>query len=161
MRVLFVAWALLAALTACVISGTARQLRSSVPYADEPTFVIKELNYTYPSPYLSIRKINFRTDFTIHLEGNPTGVLLEGGNFVQNLPELHYELDLDKVHYLTSPNGSGPEYAVLLLYEHSGGGIFFHEGIAQVLELSNRQLRVVQEISADAAGNNFVNDRTK
>src|SRR5262249_42895986 len=86
----------------------------------------------------------------------------EGSNFVQNLPELHYELDLDKVHYLTSPNRSGPEYAVSMLYEHSGGGIFFHEGIAQVLELSNRrQLRVVQENSADAAGNNFVNDRTK
>jgi hypothetical protein len=150
-----------------IASGTSRQLKSQAPQDNGATLSVRELNYIYTASYPSLKKIDFR-NFSIHFGGNPAGVALKRGKYTDN--DLHnllfYEVGLDEVHYLMPPNGSGAEYVLLLLYENDGGGVFNHEGIIQVLEWSNQQLRIVQEIRVDenhdgAHPNHPFNDRTK
>src|SRR5215467_5626149 len=113
-----------------IVSAVPRQLKSQAPNDTGPTFSVRELNYTYTSPYPSLRKIDFH-NFSIHLGGNPAGVALKRGKYTGNDLQNHpfYEVGLDEVHYLTPSNGSGTEYVLLRLNENDGGGAFNHEGI--------------------------------
>jgi hypothetical protein len=143
---LTIIWLAVAAISV-VMCGAVRQTQSSVPYGDiGPTFDISDVQFIYPTAYRALRSIEFH-DFVIHLGGDPKGVRLKDGKYIER--DLTYqETDLKEVHYLT-PTNSPVEYALLLLDDLSAGGSSSEALVAQVLELSNQKLRVVQEISAD------------
>jgi hypothetical protein len=138
-------YALAVILFAFAVSGFA-QFKSTVPYEPSPSFHSDEMNYAYPGKFSSLRNIDFRNFNIRQYEKN---VRLTAGKY-EKRDRLGYEsLEFDEVHYLLSDPSSNAEYVLLLLFHDAASGSSNQEAIAQVLELSNGRLRLVQEIEVD------------
>jgi hypothetical protein len=79
-------------------------------------------------------------------------VELRNGIYKSKGSGIYDEVGLDKIHYLSSPSSTGPEYALLLFHEYSSGGSSSQVEIAQVLVLSNKQLSIIQQMEIDEHG---------
>lgn len=123
--------------------------KSTVPYAEfaEPTIEDTAVRYTYPDSYPSIRAVNFRNR---QLQVLGQAVRLRNGESKWVEKGLsHNEVSLDEIFYLTQPNASGTQYALLIFTWFSAGGSSSQEGIAQVVELSDHRLQTIQELQWD------------
>jgi hypothetical protein len=130
---------------------------SSVPYAfgsdgPGPTFESRQLAYSYPGTYSSIRNLNFRNFTFLNFDavGEPAGDLtLKNGHYKEeNQPFGYYSVDLDSVHYLGGPPGSGASVLILFSW-FAVGGSSSQGRTARIFALTAGRLKAVQEIEWD------------
>ena len=140
----------LVALISLALANVFAQM-SPVPYAISgdvtgPTFSDKQILFSCPRSYSSIRKVNFRNlrFFDFDKDGKAVAMFrLRSGHYERNQPFDHESMDLDSVHYLS-------ESSALVIFSWSAAGDSSSQGrIAQVFNLSGGRLRVVQEIFWD------------
>ena len=109
-------------------------------------------NYSYPGRFESIRKIDFQ-NMTLHVwwkDRKPGfSFQLKDGEFSQTDDSGFYSAEFISVHYLDSAE-SESQRALVIFYVLSGRGSSSRNHYAQVFELRNGTLRIVQEIEWDS-----------
>jgi len=126
---------------------------SSVPYSanNRDSLNFSAHLYIYKGAYDNIRGIDFR-NFPLYVDGGI--VRLKDGRHkeVDRLGKkfiFYDEVGLEKADYLTAANVAGPQYALIFLHDWSAGGSSSQSTIAQVLELRDRKLRLIQQFQTD------------
>ncbi len=113
---------------------------------------ITKMEYAYPRKYRSIREVDIES-LTLHFfddAGKPTRSLhLKNGAFQHKARGDSLEVSASPVEYLTPAGAPGPEYALLILSADSKGATSSREGTAQVFQLSDQRLSIVQELKWD------------
>ena len=113
---------------------------------------ITKMEYPYSKKYRSIRDCDIE-NLTLHLfddAGKPTRSLrLKNGSFQHKDHGDSLEVTAAPVEYLTPAGAPGPEYALLILSADSEGATSRRDGTAQVFQLSNQRLSIVQELKWD------------
>jgi hypothetical protein len=121
-----------------------------------PTFSNTAVLFAYDGFNGDVRKVNFK-NLDLHIF-DPDGKLgsvvhLKNGKYTyresdSGLTLGYEEVTLDAVHYLTGVSRSD-EYALVLFSLFEAGGSSSSEEYAQVFELSDHRLRVVQQMVSD------------
>jgi hypothetical protein len=114
------------------------------------TFDEISVAYTYSGSYPTIRDVDF-ANLTWHYfdtNGKATfAARLKNGKFDRKSKLFFDSVSLDSVHFL--PSVGAEEYAVGLYDWFSAAGSSSESGIAQVFELHNHRLKVVQQSDWD------------
>ncbi len=124
----------------------------SVPYAQYfgPDFDNVHVAQSYPGPYPSIRKVDFRNWKLIVFDqtGKKDTVLLlkNGGRKWKEKGGEVDEAKLEEVAYLTPAGASGPEYALVVFHWISVAGDSNTDGFAQVFKLDDHALTMIQQL---------------
>jgi len=123
----------------------------SVPYAQffGPDFDNVRVEYSYPRPYQSMRKVDFRNLKLVVFDqtGRQEAVLLlkDGSRKWKEKGDVD-EAKIEEVDYLTPPGASAPEYALVVLHWISVAGDSSTDGFAQVFQMADHTLRVIQQL---------------
>jgi hypothetical protein len=123
----------------------------SVPYAQffGPDFDNVHVDHSYPAPYPSIRKVDFRNwKLVVYDQSGKQDSVLLLKNGSHKWKEKGGEVDeakLEEVAYLT-PAGTDPEYALVIFHWMSVAGASNTDGYAQVFKLTDQALRVIQQL---------------
>ena len=139
--------ALLFLLTAAAFCQT-----SQVPYGLDtdgpgPTFTNDNTSLSYARSYSSIRKVDFRNIKIPFFD--KASFSLKNGHYKHDEPGEHWSIDLDSVYYLSTSSSSKGSSALVLYSWSAAGGSSSQGGIAEVLTVSDGQLRSVQKIDWD------------
>jgi len=124
-----------------------------VPYDKSfgPTFYQVILDYSYPGTYERMEAVNFR-NLTLYVFDEGKKVQTQGklGNgSYERKDNFGYEsLKLDSVHYLPSEDLNS-QFALVLYTWFSVGGSSSTDGVAQIYELKNHQLKLRQQFGWD------------
>jgi hypothetical protein len=125
----------------------------SVPYDPDlgPTFYAVSLGYSYPTTYEHIEDVDFH-NFTLRVfdeRGKPeVKVKLKKGGY-ESRDKVRYEtVKLDSIYYLPAEDSSR-QYAVVLYTWFQAGGSSNTDGIAQVCELLEHHLKLIQQLGWD------------
>jgi hypothetical protein len=144
-------------LVGLVLMAGALGQTSPVPYAPGtngpgPTFTNRQIFYSYPGSYSSIRKVDFRnlTFPTLDENGKPDGsISLRDGHYKHDEDYLHKTMDLNSIDHLDKSSPSDGDAAVVLFSWFTAGGSSSQGGIARVFKVSDGRLQIVQEIGWD------------
>jgi hypothetical protein len=124
-----------------------------LPYDPDlgPSFYKVSLNYSYSKIYERIEDVDFR-NLTMHVfdeHGKPEmKVELKKGKY-ENRDNVGYEtVKLDSTYYLPSQD-SNRMFALVLYTWFYGGGSSNTEGIAEVFELVENRLTLIQQLGWD------------
>lgn len=124
----------------------------SVPYdaGIGPDLFIAFPQYTFVSSYDRVRDVDFR-NLPLHIfyqDGTIfwTAKLKNGQYYRQYRPVGVDSVGLNSIHYFSSDEDAGQQYAIAFYTWISASGSSMRDEVAQVLELRNHHLRVIQQI---------------
>jgi hypothetical protein len=120
----------------------------------ETSFHLSQPDFAYPATYRSLRQVDFR-NLTLHLFDvfpEPKELPLKDGKYELRNQPLGFGFEvatLDSVRRLPSATDSREEFSVAFYTDTYGGGSSNTVGIAQVFELTDGHLKIVQQMTWD------------
>jgi hypothetical protein len=118
---------------------------------DPPSVEIIELSYVYPKSYEKLKEADFK-NFNARFYYSPKELedsrQLKNGRYSHRGNEGFADIYLDEVDFINRKSDKSM-YALVLFQWIYGGGSSNNHGIAQVFELRDRQLTLVQQIEWD------------
>ncbi|MFZ0821242.1 MAG: hypothetical protein WAM91_14330 [Candidatus Acidiferrales bacterium] len=144
---------LVPALIFCAPGIGNKQNPQKVPYMndDAPSVDTDELNYVYPNAYDRIQDVDFENlNVRIYYSATHLAVSeqLKKGKYNHQDNHGFETITFDDVYYLNS-DSKNRQLALVLITWFYGGGSSNTDGIAQVFELINHRLKLVQQIHWD------------
>jgi hypothetical protein len=109
------------------------------------------LSFVYPKTYKRIQDVdfkNFRVRIYVDQKHISVTKQLRGGKYKVRDSSGFEEITLRSVHYIEA-TGENSRFAVVFLEDFYGGGSSNNDGFAEVFELTDHRLRLLQQIGWD------------